>query len=160
MTPQPLSQSLFGLTLSLFPSQPAVPHGKPVTLNLVLSNTTQSAPVSGIQFTISLPTGWTIGTPILDPSVLSMGKFLSYNTTPNPPSITGLIFGLNVTPFTDGPVLVIPLTSPIGTPPGLGLISLSNLVAATPEGVNAPLNGVGNVVDVIRHHFWRRHHKV
>jgi hypothetical protein len=136
-------------------SPTSVPHGKLVAISISLTPGDQD--VDGLQFSVTLPPGWTIGTPILTPGTAAIPKFLAFNMTNG--SVFCLIYGLNVLPIPAGPFLDIPLVSPIQTPPGPVDVALTGLVASSSAGVSIPITGTGTTVSVERHHWWRRQPK-
>ncbi len=136
-----LSQAV---TLTASPSTIPVRPGSTTTITLSLSGTPQ---VAGIQWTLTPPTNWTLGTQTATPAVTSIPKTLTCGSG-SPPS-TCFLWGFNVLPLPTGPIATVPVTVPSNAAPGPFTVALTGLFAGSPAGAAVGMNGVNAVVTVL-----------
>ena len=128
-----LSLCAVGQSLSATASPSTVSVGKPSTLSLTY--TAGSDPAAAVQWSTGLPTGgaitWTIAA-----GATAAGKQLSCTTA----GTTCLLFGLNVTPLTNGVVATGVYTS---TTKGQNTVGVNGALGADAAGVSITMSGSG-----------------
>lgn len=138
-----LSLSLLHAQVTITATAPPVLPGKATTLTVTLSGASQ---VSGVQWTTTPPTGWTLGPQVLSSAVSATPKTLSCSTGP---AFLCLVWGLNVLPVPTGVLVTAPLTVPATTVPGSFTVALNGTFAGDLGGVTVAASGVSAIVTVL-----------
>lgn len=112
------------------------PAGSLVTLPVSLSTGSQS--ISSLQFDLDLPAGVTSDTVAQGASTIAAQKQVSSNIVNG--DLRVIVSGLNQTTIPSGSVALITLRLASTLPTGTFPMTLSNVVASDPAGVNVPLS--------------------
>ena len=131
-----LPLTLLGQTTTITPSGPSsVTAGNPVTLSIGMTGS-NGQNIAALQFSLTLPAGFTIGTPVLA-SGIPAGNVAYEGGTGN----TFIVAG-STTAMTDGAVLTVPIT--IASTAATGALTIpitaGSVFAATTGGLN--VNGM------------------
>ena len=133
-----LAQAQDSITATASPS--TLRPGQTATITLTLAGT---PPIAGVQWLLSAPPGWTVGTTTASSAVTSASKQVTCGAP------VCFVWGLNITPVPNGAVATVPVTVPTGTAAGTVQLSVTNTAGATPAGVLQAVTGVPVTVTVL-----------
>lgn len=102
--------------------------GNAATVTLGMNGSSGQS-IAAVQWTLTLPSGVTMGIPAAAPAWSAAGDQAYCNVTSGICMVVG-----SLTVMADGAIASIPLTIPAATPPGTLSLPLTGLLAATPEG--------------------------
>ncbi len=130
-------------TLQSNVSPSPVRPGQTTTVSIALSGS-PSGGIAGLQWTLTLPAGFTAGMPTLAPAVAAIPKQLVIG------GAVSLVFDFNVLPIPNGLIATVPVTVPAGAlPSNGGPVTLTNVVAASPAGVSIPITAGNSSIAVL-----------
>lgn len=113
-----------------------------VSVNFVAS---PLAPVSSLQFDVSLPASGLVFSSIANGAQTPVGKTASAQVIPGTPDkLRVLVFGLNQTPFVTGEVAKITFSGLTGTYP----LPVTGIIPASPAGVQVPATGTDGQITI------------
>lgn len=119
--------------------------GSVVDLTLFFTDSTSSANITGFQWTVVLPQGSTLGTPVV-------GSAAPSGTTITCAASTDICIEINPNgppvAYGSGQIVIIPITLSAGVTPGIVQITLSSLIATSASGTNAPITFTSNATTV------------
>jgi hypothetical protein len=104
-------------------------------LTITYSNTATPPVIAGLQWTVTMPLGFIMGTPVAGPSSVAAAK----TVTCNPATAICIVFGVNANTISPGVVATIPITLSASAPLGPQQISLTNPVASDVTGTSIPI---------------------
>jgi hypothetical protein len=120
-------------TLTATLSSPFVYQGSTVNLSISFADATPTAGIAGFQYTLAMPPGFTLGTPVPGAATTAAGKTIACNAG------TCLISGTNTTTYLSGLVGTFPITITSSAATGPWAVGLSSLIATNAAGTNAPI---------------------
>lgn len=122
------------------------PAGSLVTLPITLSTGTKD--ISGLNFDVDLPVGVSTETVALGSSAIAAGKQIQTNMVNG--DLRVIIFSVSQTAIPSGPVALITFRLASTIPTGNFPMTLTNVAASDPAGINVPLSSsISGVLSVI-----------
>jgi hypothetical protein len=127
----------YSQTLTPSLSEPFSYPGSTFSLSISFQDTAPTSSIAAFQWTVAVPAGFTIGTPIPGAASVAAGKTI----TCNPTTFVCISFGENTNVYAQsgGVVATIPITVTSAAQLGAQQISLTGLVASTLAGTSVPI---------------------
>jgi len=149
-----LSASGFAQTLTLAVSPVNVAPGGTATVSVNFTDTAPSSNTAGLQWNLTLPTGFTVGTGTVGTAGTSAQKVLSCVgltcILAGTDGATGTSnFQLNATVLSSGVVATFPLTVPSNAAVGANSLSLASIFAASTTGTNVAITTSPAVLTIL-----------
>ena len=138
-----VSCSLCAQSLSVASNQSTVRPGQVVMVDVVFSDSTPTASVAGLQWTLVVPPGWT-ATQAAGPVATAAEKQIACSTS----GLLCLLYGLNQNVLSSGVAATATLAVPASATPGAQQVSLSGVMGATAQGQDARLTATGGPLEV------------
>ena len=129
-----LTISLKAQTLTATLSSPFAYQGSSINLTLSFADATPTAGIAGFQWTLSMPPGFTLGTPVLGAASTAAGKTVSCNAG------ICVTAGTNENTFGSGLIVTYPISITTAAVTGPWAVGLSGLLATTAAGTGAPIS--------------------
>jgi hypothetical protein len=126
-------------TLTPTLSEPFSYPGSSFILTVTYTNNTTPPPVAGLQWTVTVPMGFTLGTAVTGPASLAAGKTVTCNSSNG----ICLVFGVNTNTIASGVVATIPITLTTAAPIGQQQILLTSPIASDLTGTSIPITSTG-----------------
>jgi hypothetical protein len=128
-----LTISLKAQTLTATLSSPFAYQGSTINLTVSFADATPTAGIAGFQWTLSMPPGFTLGTPTLGAASIAAAKTVTCTNG------TCLVSGTTQSTFLSGLIATFPVTVTSAASTGPWAVSLSSLLATNASGTNAPI---------------------
>jgi hypothetical protein len=138
------SSLCFGQSLSPTLSEPFSYPGSTVILTLSYANNVTNAGIAGFSWTITMPTGFTMGTLVQGAATIAAGETVQCN----PATFTCTTSAQTTNSYAPGVVVIIPITLTAAAPVGPQQVSLTNLVASTSAGTAVPISTTPTTIQV------------
>lgn len=154
-----LALSAFGicaqsLVLTITPSQ--ISAGGTAQLSVYFQDTAAGSNATALQWTVVLPTGITVGAPVLGQAGINTQKLLFQGTNPATLMFLGG-FGTgqqnNSNALPTGVVATVPLVASSTAPVGTSQVSLTGLIAVDPSSAELTITNTPANVSVIRNKY-------
>jgi hypothetical protein len=135
-----LSLLAYSQTLTPTLSEPFSYPGSSFVLTIAYANNnTSSPPIAGLQWTVTMPAGFTMGTPVPGAASTLAAKTITCSST----TFICIAFGNNTNNYAPGIIATIPITLTLTAPIGAQQVSLTSLVASTLTGTGVPITSPG-----------------